>query len=105
MVKEITSIDMDKYLVIKKEDLRKLPDYLQRQQSLINTEIRFNRIAEGKKEWPKHLVLNMDDEIDLQAFFRYVEAQFQKPIYWWDHKKIENIAVSLINSILRAREG
>jgi len=98
---QIKEIDMNKYLVIKIEDLHKLPEEMQRQQSLINTMIRYNRIEAGKKEWPEHLVLNMDDMIDLEDFVdnQHVDLQYKNNRY-----KVKDIAVDLVNAILKAEE-
>lgn len=99
MAEQITEIDMDKYLIIKKGDLRKLPEELQKQQSLINTAIRFNRVAEGKKEWPEHLVLNMDDEIDLWYLKENLDDLWSS-----DVNTVKDVAVVIVNTILQSQE-
>lgn len=97
---EITEIDMNKYHVMKVADIEKyLSDRQKYQLSLINTSIRFGRIEDGKKEWGNWLVLNLDDVIDGEFLFR----KLNKIIPLNANVKIRDIAVALVNAILKAK--
>lgn len=116
MKDKITEIDMDKYHVMKKDDIEKfLTEEQKTQLSLINTSIRFGRIKEGKMEWPEHLILNMDDKIDLEylkeCLDNFIKLRFIRRGYNCDmyskpliHPKIKDIAVDLVNAILKAKK-
>lgn len=96
----IQEIDYNKYLVIKNDDLHQLSLDLQRQQSMINTQIRFNRMKQDKIEWNQYLVLNVEDEFNVQYLWsKLTDISIHTPVI-----KIKDIAVNLVNSILKVRK-
>ena len=112
MAEEITKIDMNKYLVVKREDLNKyFSNYVSgvfitdKEQKFIDKipfnvvlkEIQAMRECEGKKE-NRYLVLNMDDEIDI---IEIRKALYNKNSMHENH--VKDIAVDLVNAILKAK--
>ena len=99
-MKEITKIDMDKYHVVKTTDIEKyLSDNQKTQLSFI---IRFGRIKDCKKEWNKYLVLNYDDDIDIRYLRDEIQRLLNRPAP--AKTKVNDIAVDLVNAILKAKE-
>jgi len=99
---EIKEIYMDKYIVLKKEDIKK---YLNAKQEIelskINTEIRFGRIKDKKTEWNNYLVLNMDDEFDRDSL---LESLINHLDDFPGNPNIKDIAVDLVNAILKTQK-
>ncbi len=111
---EITELDMNKYIVVRREDIHK---YL-KGNSRYHTEdgfysylnvINIHRREEGKKD-NRYVVLNLNDEIDI----KYLKRKMQELI---DNKmeqlkigqeikisKVADIAIALVNAIIRAKE-
>lgn len=100
MAEEITEIDMNKYLVLKWEDIKELSEQQQFNLSKIIDLVRYNRTLKNKPD-NKYLVLNMSDKIDFgvlkNGINRVIDAFILKP-------KVKDIAVSLVNAILKAKE-
>lgn len=107
MSKEIKELD-NKYLVLKWDDIEKYLSLGSQKEVLrISDIIRKYRKEEGKKD-NKYLVLNLDDDIDLMelltnlqnsGLIKIIEGDFVK-----ENVKIKDIAVDLVNSILKAKE-
>lgn len=102
MPEEIKELD-NKYLVLKWEDVhRYLISGWQTELARISLSISEGRKADGKPQ-NQYLVLNLEDEIDLQSFFKKTEERIDKTIYWWPRQKIKDIAVDIVNAILKAK--
>lgn len=113
MEKEITELDMDKYLVVKRDDLERYFSqftkgvFTTEQEgkyidsipfNLVLEEIQNQREAEGKPQ-NKYLVLNLDDEIDQNHLIRKLNLTPTTPPL-----KVKDIAVALVNAILKTKE-
>ena len=105
-MKEITKIDMNKYIVIKKEDLEKCfspftEKYIESIPfNFVLDEIQKQREAEGKAQ-NKYLVLNLDDEIDILSI-KHIGVALQ--LCGKTKVKVNEVAVPLINAILKAKD-
>lgn len=116
---EITELE-DKYLVLKKEDLNRFFSQFTKgifttkeEQRHINKipfntvlkEIQAYRKSMGKKD-NRYVILNLDDDIDLSNLkatlsLRTAYNPTGKPII----KKVNSIAVALVNAVLKAKEN
>lgn len=97
----------NKYVgLFKKEDFDELPNKYHHWLSAIQFAIDDVRTAEGKEPFGKnrYVVLNLDDEIDV----RYLIEQLKKKItvgYYETDSQVKDIAVDLVNAILKAKGG
>ncbi len=97
---EIKEIDMDKYYVIEKSDAATELSLTQKQ-SLVDilTTIKYERVMHNKPE-NNYLVLNMDNEIDTEYFWRCMNFYVHK----FKTVKIKDIAVDLVSAILKTKK-
>lgn len=99
MVNEITELDMKKYLVWKWEDIRELPIDVKEKVAFVEGYIGAERHKKGKKD-NSYLALDLDEEIDMiQLRYLLFQAKFYTKI-----QKVSDIAVALVNAILKAKE-
>ena len=98
----ITELD-DKYIVVKREDIHK---YL-KGNSRYHTEdgfysylnvIKIHRNQAGKKD-NRYVVLNLEDELDLT----FLTAQLERLLVKDTNVNVKDIAVDLVNAILKAK--
>ncbi len=101
---EITELDMNKYLVLKWDDIHN--ELSPRQRVLLISMMRTCNIKRIERQggYNKYLVLNLDDEIDLMELLNILEKKFGICSYW-KKVKVADIAVALVNVILKAKEG
>jgi len=113
---EIKKLD-DKYLVIKKEDLDRYFSQFTRgvfttkeEQKLIDQRpfktvievINEERERQGKKP-NKYVILNLDDKIDINSISQHLQNIIHFPEKYPDKIKVKDIAVDLVNAILKAK--
>jgi hypothetical protein len=114
-MKKITKLDQ-KYLVVKREDLEEY--FSQFTKGLFTTDkeqkyidkipfntvidaIRIKRTFLGKKE-NSYLVLNLDDKIDIRYLLNELQRLINRPSPTKD--KVRDIAVDLVNAILKSKD-
>lgn len=108
---EITELDMNKYLVLKWDDINKLSRNKKIELGRIINAVSNNRSFENKKD-NNYLVLNLDDEIHLsniiESFVWIKRKLFLKSLgaakRFDGDVKVSDIAVALVNAILKAKE-
>ena len=117
-MKQIKKLDT-KYLVLKIEDLDKyFSGYqagifsTQEEQKIIDA-IPFKKVlmdidklrrSEGKSINNEYVVLNQSDEIDLEDFITYIRNDvFDRPMRHYARICIRDIAVGIVNAILKAK--
>jgi hypothetical protein len=110
MAEEITEIDRNKYIVIKKEDVNKylMPKGLDITVEHILGIIGLSRQIDNKPQFNEYLVLNIDDEIDLMqvltnlqdsGLLKIIEGDFVK-----EGLKVRDLATALMNAVLKAKK-
>lgn len=107
MSKEIKELDMNKYLVIKTADL---DNYIGKGLDrnifeAVCKKIEHLRTKEGKPD-NKYLVLNLDDDFSIHYLFQRIALLNEKTRFnqKWRELKIKDIAVDLVNAILKTKE-
>lgn len=99
--KEITKLDVDKYLVLKWEDITKAN--LDEMAIDLCKYVSASQKRGGKQE-NSYVILNLDDEIDM----KYLFAQLKKKYYINDIEHlnildVKNISIPLVNAILKVK--
>lgn len=90
---------------IKRDDLNKyLGVVLKRDLNQIEEVIQLNRKAEGKPQ-NKYLVLNLEDEINTWELLNSIEVVAPLTKDKNHGIKVKDIAVALVNAILKAKGG
>ncbi len=109
-MKEIEELDQ-KYLVLKWDDINNLTFELQQMVNKVSITIRQNRLNVGKKT-NDYVVLNLDDEFSmpyLNARIQYIITKRMYDVFYEKKQnlplKIKDIAIILINSILKVKES
>lgn len=100
---DIYKIDLDKYIVIKRDDLKYLSD--ERRTLIKNTlkRISLNRVRDNKQAKNNYLVLNMDDFISIEELIIMFKKFKKLGLRTYNSATIEQISVMLVNSILRLK--
>jgi hypothetical protein len=104
---EITEIDTEKYFVVKQEDLDDALDIVGTDEfETLIYEIEAVRKKKGKIViYPSYLVLNMDDNFSIRYLFHEIVLMNEKTRFnqKWRDLKVHDIAVALVNAILKAK--
>ncbi len=103
-MEEITELDMNKYLVLKWEDIHN--ELSPRQQVILASMIRTCNLKRLEKQgkYNSYLILNLDDEIDKPYLLEQISFQYDKCTHELRRMKVRDIAVTLVNAILKAKE-
>lgn len=98
MPEEIKKLDMNKYLVLKIEDIEELCQTDRDNIEKVCDKIRINREKKGKPE-NQYLVLNLDDDIDWDYL-----TNWRNVVHPDNRKlKVKDISVALVNAVLKAK--
>lgn len=102
-MEEIKELE-DKYLVLKWDDINCLEDRDSDGLYHALNCIEHFRMGMNKPRSNRYVVLNLDDEIDLDNFATDYK---QKKSYWENDGvvKVSDIAVDLVNAILKVKKG
>lgn len=103
MSEEIKELDMDKYLVLKWDDIGKYLSLPQKEElHEIIKSITIERARFGHKPQNQYLVLNLEDEIDTDALYDYM-VESKECFNGNGITKVKNLALHLVNAILKAK--